>query len=166
VTRIIVLPKAIAVSALALAAAASGGCGSPPSVIPVLRVVERVLADEAQHIVEADALRDRHSLDQARRSLSDAYRADLAETETLSPHWVQQATDVYVAAREALLRQEFDLARQRGVRIENLRLAAEAQSRAIAILQQQDRLLMQTVGLDLWRLDAAFLNPTPKDGLR
>ncbi len=134
-------------------AAGWAGCGSPPSVVPVLRVVERAMLDEAHRIEAYDAERDRLALDDARLRLRDGYLADLNTTDTLDPSWIDSATEVYVAAREALVWQEIDLARQRQARQDNLRDAARAQARAIAILQQQDRLVQQTVGLDLWRLE-------------
>lgn len=124
-----------------------GGCGTPPSVVPVLEVVRQALLDEAQRIGEADASRDELYLQQVRRQLWDGYRADLNAADTLSPDWIEDATAGFVLAREALLRQEFDLARQRRTRQDNLRDAAAAQARAIAILQQRDRLLDETVGL-------------------
>lgn len=123
------------------------GCGSPPSVVPVLEVVQRALLDEAQRVAEADAAHDRLYLQQARRQIWDGFRADLNTTDTLTPGWIEDATVGFVQAREALLRQEFDLARQREFRQDNLRDAAAAQARAIAILQQQDRLFHDAVGL-------------------
>ena len=130
-----------------------GGCGSPPSVVPVMQVVEATLQREAQSLSQVQAARDRLYLEQARRQLDEGYRRDLASTQALSPQWVESATSVYVAAREALLRQEIELARQRETRVENLQLAAQAQGRAVALLQRQDNLLRQTLGLDLWRID-------------
>lgn len=129
------------------------GCGSPPSVVPVLQVVERTLIHEADALVSVEAARDRLYLEQSRRQLDEGYRRDLQDTDQLSPQWVESATTVYVAAREALLRQELELARQRQTRADNLRLAAQAQGRAVGLLQRQDNLLRQTLGLDLWRID-------------
>lgn len=148
------LPRLAATLLLLPGAAGWAGCGSPPSVVPVLRVVERAMLDEAQRIETYDAQRDQLMLDDARLRLRDGYLADLNTTDTLDPSWVDSATEIYVAAREALVWQEIDLAQQRQTRQDNLRDAARAQARAIAILQQQDRLLQQTVGLDLWRLEA------------
>ena len=131
----------------------AGGCGSPPSVVPVMQVVEQTLLTEARTLAAAESARDRLYLEQARQQLEDGYRRDLASAEALSPRWVESATSVYVAAREALLRQELALAAQRQTRVDNLQLAAQAQGRAVALLQRQDNLLAQTLGLDLWRLD-------------
>ncbi len=143
---------------LAICLLMAPGCGSPPSVVPVMQVVERTLRQEAESLGAVQATRDRLYLQQARQQLDEGYRRDLADTNALSPQWVQSATTVYVAAREALLRQELELARQRQTRIDNLQLAAQAQGRAVALLQRQDNLLRQTLGLDLWRLD-----PTSND---
>ncbi|MEM1027673.1 MAG: hypothetical protein AAGJ38_06290 [Planctomycetota bacterium] len=128
-------------------------CGSPPSVVPVLRVVEQAMLDEADRLKQFDTERDQQLLDYSRERLRQAYLADLQSRQTLDPAWIESATDVYVAAREALAWQEIDLARQRQTRQDNLRDAAEAQAQAIAILQQQDRLFQQTVGIDLWQVD-------------
>jgi len=153
------LPNAGRVARFALSllllpgAAGWAGCGSPPSVVPVLRVVERTMLDEADRIEARDADRDRLILSDARVRLRDGYLADLEAAQTLDPSWVTSATEVYVAACEALVYQEINLARQRQIRQDNLRDAAQAQARAIAILQQQDRLLEQTVGLNLWQLN-------------
>ena len=139
-----------------------GGCGSPPSVVPVMQVVEATLRSEAESLAAVQASRDRLYLEQARRQLDEGYRRDLSSTDALSPQWVESATAVYVAAREALLRQEIELARQRQTRVDNLELAAQAQGRALAILQRQDNLLRQTLGLDLWRID---LDPSAAAGV-
>lgn len=133
--------------------ALASGCSSPPSVIPALRVVERTLAQEAVRLEQDDTSRDALYVEQARRGLEDAYLADLQQTHDLTPAWVEQATVVYVAAREELLRHEFDLKEQRQTRADNLRLAAETQARTIILIQQQDRLL-QSAGLDLWELES------------
>ncbi|MEM1108720.1 MAG: hypothetical protein AAGH99_08525 [Planctomycetota bacterium] len=125
------------------------GCGTPPSVMPAMRVVEQALLKEAEHLARADAARDRLMLDTARQHLRRGYLADLRQSETLDHGYVEDATAVYVAAREALLQQYFDLTRARQTRIDNLRVAAEAQSRAILILDNQDRLLELALGFQL-----------------
>lgn len=130
---------------------ASSGCGSPPSVVPVLRIVESALEQEASRVQSVDAARDQQFFASTRRDLEAAYRADLNETSSLTPDWIESATLVYVTAREQLLRQELQRAAQRDTRAENLRTASAAQSRAISILEQQDRLL-QRFGVDLWRM--------------
>ncbi|MEM8737665.1 MAG: hypothetical protein AAGG38_04205 [Planctomycetota bacterium] len=129
------------------------GCGSPPSVVPVLRSVGQTLMQEAERIETVEGVRDGLYLDRVRADLREAYRADLASSTSLTVRWVDEATTVYVAAREALLRQELEQAASRATRAENLRLAARAQARAVAVLEQQDRLLMDTLGVDLWRID-------------
>lgn len=137
---------------LAFAAVVGGlaGCDSPPSVIPIMRVVEKTLAREVQHIQAFDAESDRQFFDSARRGLAEAYRADLENAPELTPDWIDSATRVYAAAREHLLRNELDRTAQREARIENLVDAARAQSRAIAVLERQDRLL-ERFGVDLWK---------------
>lgn len=142
-------------------AAGWAGCGSPPSVVPVMRIVEQAILDEAGQIETFDADRDQRMIDSLRSRLREGYLADLRTTDTLDPAWVEDATEIYLTARETLVRQELDLAQQRRARQDNLRDAAHAQARAIAILQQQDRLLQQTVGLDFWRLQLQETN-TPR----
>jgi hypothetical protein len=126
-----------------------------------MRVVEATLRAEADRLGAGQAQRDGLYLQQARADLARGFGDDLRAAETLDVEWIDRATRVYVAAREALLRQELALARQREVRAENLRLAAAAQARAMAVLQQQDRLLQRTLGLDLWRIDFSSVEPEP-----
>ena len=127
------------------------GCASPPSVAPLLRVVDAELRREAQRL-ELDARRDAEAVDQARRSLADAYDGDLARREALTAEWVRDATDVYVAAREALVRHEMNLRAEREQRARNLHAAGEAQRRAIQLIEQHDGLIVGTLGFDLWQL--------------
>ncbi len=148
-------------AACVLLGAGVGGCGSPPSVLPAMRVVEATLRAEADRLEAGQAQRDGQYLQQARADLARGFGDDLRAAEALDVEWIDRATRVYVAAREALLRQELALARQREVRAENLRLAAAAQARAMAVLQQQDRLLQRTLGLDLWRIDFSSVEPEP-----
>lgn len=130
------------------------GCGSPPSVLPLMEVVRNALTDEAARL-EADGLRDARYAAQTRRMLDDAFAADLADTSSLTPAWVEEATAAYVVAREAVLRQELAWQAERTVRRDNLAAAAEAQGRAMTILAHQDRLLRKTLGLDLWRFNTS-----------
>lgn len=135
-----------------LLATALGGCASPPSVTPLLRLAEEAVRKEALR-VEADAGRDADRLEGTRRSLRDAYDADLAERGELDAAWVREATDVYVAAREALVRHELALRDERRVRAENLRLAADATERAAELLERQDDLITTaTRGAQVWRV--------------
>lgn len=132
-------------------AGALGGCTSPPSVAPLLQASERALAMEAAHLVD-DAEREAQWIAQSRRSLEQAYDADLAQVEELTPQWVREATRVYVLAREELTRHEAQLREQRRQRAENLHATADAIRRAGAMLQQQDRLWLGLVGVDAWSL--------------
>lgn len=127
------------------------GCSAPPSVVPLLRVTERALAEESGRLAQ-DAQRDRVYTRQVLRSLEDAYRRDLEQVGELTPAWVLEATTVYVAARDALIRHEQSLAQERGNRADNLRAAAAATHRAILLTEQQDGLLRGVAGEELSRL--------------
>lgn len=70
----------------------------------------------------------------------------------MTPAWVLEATTVYVAARDALIRHEQSLAQERGNRADNLRAAAAATHRAILLTEQQDGLLRGVAGEELSRL--------------
>ncbi|MEM9883140.1 MAG: hypothetical protein AAF800_09515 [Planctomycetota bacterium] len=129
------------------------GCGSPPSVLPTMGVVERTLRDEADHAESTGAAFDTRYFDRVLADLDRAFRADLEATGTFSPAWVAEATTAYVAAREGVLRESMRTRSQRRQRIDNLRAAADAQARAAALLAQQDGLRRRVVGFDLWRLE-------------
>lgn len=136
----------------------ANGCTSPPSVAPLLRVAERAMRDEAARLDDDDAKRDTAQMDQSRQALAAAFDADLGEQAAkLDAQWVRDAVAGYVAAREALLRHEAKLHDERASRSDNLRAAAEAQDKAIQLLENQDALITQTTGLDIWRLK--FANP-------
>lgn len=138
----------------------ANGCTSPPAVTPLLRVVDQTLRKEAAWI-EAEAVIDSQRAEQTRRVLADAYRADLRQRDTLDVAWVEEATTVYIAAREAVLRNEFDQKAARQQRTTNLRSAAAAQRRAIYLLERQDDLIVGTLGIDLWQLfDSSSPNPS------
>ncbi len=126
-------------------------CASPPSVTPLLTVVNQALADEVAALV-VDGQRDGARVNELRDNLADAFARDLQETPELSPRWVTEASEGYALAREALLRHELTLAEERQRRTENLRVARQAQDRALELLQQQDKLLTDTLRLDLWHL--------------
>lgn len=133
------------------------GCTSPPAVTPLLRVVEGALRDEAAR-VEAEASVEAQRAEQTRRMLADAYRADLLQRDAMDVAWIEEATAVYVAAREGVLRRE--LAQQAALqyRASTLSTAATAQRRAIQLLDRQDDLITDTLGIDLWQL----LEPSPE----
>lgn len=127
------------------------GCGSPPSVVPLLRIANKTMQIEAAHLKE-DAQRQSKQIEQARQALQRAFETDLETTEDLSAAWIREATDVYVAAREALVRHEIDIQLQQQQRGGNLQAASQALQQAVELLEQQDQLLRQTIGLDVWRL--------------
>lgn len=130
-------------------------CTSPPSVTPLLRVTERALLEESDRLsrnVERDMAYTRQSLG----VLEDAYLRDLMQIDVLTPQWVHEATAVYVRARESVLEHEASLVREHEARAENLRDAAAATRRAIALTEQQDNLLRGVMGEDLRRLLDGF----------
>jgi hypothetical protein len=65
---------------------------------------------------------------------------------------VLEATTVYVAARDAVIRHEQSLTRERDNRADNLRAAATATRRAILLIEQQDGLLRGLAGEELSQL--------------
>jgi len=132
------------------AATGISGCATPPSVDPLLDVVDGALKQEAA-LVTADAARDGEALAQARAGREAGFEADLRQRQTLEAEWVLSASRLYAAALVELGRHEARLADQRRVRLENLAVAREAQGRARELLAQQDALL-GALGLDLWRL--------------
>lgn len=133
------------------------GCSTPPSVAPLLRVTERALIEESDRLAQ-DAARDQANTRQVLGSLEDAYRRDLEQVEALTPDWVLEATTVYVAARDAVIRNEESLARERDIRVDNLRAAATATRRAIRLIEQQDGLLRGVTGDELNQLLDSLTN--------
>ncbi len=140
------------------------GCAAPPSVAPLLRVAGRSLGEESQRLI-SDAERDRAHMQQSLGLLEDAFVRDLEQAPQLNPQWVRDATVVYVAAREALIRHEQTLAQERGNRAANLRSAGAAINRAVSMIEQQDRLLRGVTGSELRSLLElpvfTFEEPTP-----
>lgn len=125
------------------------GCASPPSVVPLLEQVHHVLADQQQDLqqrAEQDAVR----FDQQRQMLQQAYEADLTARPQLDADWVRDGTAAYVTALEAMLRHELQLTDQLRTRGRNLELAADAQRRAIRLIQRQDELLERLPDLRRW----------------
>lgn len=115
-----------------------GGC-SMPSVLPLLRLSQEAIEAEAHHLA-GERQRDAALLTERQLALSAAFDADLRQRPDLDAEWVRQAAGGYVAAREALLRHDEAVGRERAQRAANLRAAAEAQARAIALLELQDGL--------------------------
>ncbi len=144
-------PKTLSLLATVVVALIAGGCASPPSVTPLLRITERALMRESARLND-DADRDAEYARQTLRSLEDAFDRDLEQADGLTADWVRDATSVYIAARETLLRHELALARERQARSDNLYAAASATRRAIGLIEQQDKLLNGVVGEDIRRL--------------
>ena len=148
----------VVVGSLVSAAAMGPGCGSPPSVVPLLELTRRTVLDEAGRL-ESDAEREARYLQEAKRQLARAYHADLTQRAApsgvgegesgvghLDAEWVDEATRGYVLAHEEIVRAELAAKGERAARADNLRAAAEAQTRAIRLIQQQDRLLLRLTG--------------------
>lgn len=157
-TSITVAGKGLCVCVLMAAVASVAGCATPPSVAPLLRVTERAMLEESGRLA-GDTERDRAFTRQSLGSLEDAYRRDLEQVGELTPQWVLEATAVYVAARDAVVRHEQELAREREIRADNLRAAAAAARRAILLTEQQAGLLRGLAGDELTQLFGALDNP-------
>jgi hypothetical protein len=114
-------------------------------------VAEQTLRQEAERL-EADVNRDAESLTQTQQALEDAFEADLIQTSELTPQWVRDATRAYVSARQALWQHQKQLEHEKAQRCDNLLAAAEATRRASQLLERQDELITQTLGVDAWRL--------------
>ena len=147
----------VARAVLAVLPVIAGGCTSPPSVSMLLRVTEKAMLDEAARL-DDDATRNAAQATQSRQSLASAFDADLAQVQTLNAQWVKDAAEGYAAAREALVRNELQTQTEWSQRASNLRTAAQAQDRALQLLEQQDTLVLQVTGLNFWRL--TFNKPT------
>lgn len=119
----------------------ASGCAAP-SVAPLLRVAAEAMRQEQDRLT-IDLDRDRLAMESRRAALRDGYAADLREKgdPVLDAEWVMEATDVYVAAREALVHHEWALAEERRRRRDNLDAAIEAQERALRLIERQDELL-------------------------
>ena len=137
------------IAAVLIIVTVTSGCASPPSVVPLLEQVHRVLANQQQDLQQR-AERDAVRLDQQRHLLQQAYETDLTVRPQLDADWVRDGTAAYVTAREALLRHELQLADQLRTRRRNLELAADAQRRAIGLIQRQDQLLERMPDLRRW----------------
>lgn len=132
------------------------GCGSPPAVSPLLQVAGKAITQEiAQQ--ETDALRESQFQRERQETLQQAFADDLTGRSSLDVPWVKSAADVYAQAMAEIVRHEETLKAQRRQRIDNLRVAAEAQTRALQLIELQDQWLLGTLGLDLWRLQQSRL---------
>ena len=144
------------VLAAATMAGALAGCGSPPSVTPLMRVVDESLQAELDHLT-LDAADAEKLLAERQGALKRAMELDVREQPALAPDWVLDQAGLYVTAREAVLSSHLAEQQSRLIRLDNLRAAREAQARAIELLEKQDALLDRTLGLDLWRLPQSRL---------
>jgi hypothetical protein len=134
---------------LLIAGAGLTGCASPPSVIPLIQVANQAIAQERQ-LLDVDAKRMSQSLQEQRDSLASAFEADLRAQQTLSAAWVTEGVQVYVAAREQLLRQQLDLQRAADLRRDNMAAAQEVLARAVGLVQKQDQLFEVVPDLRRW----------------
>lgn len=131
----------------------TAGCTSPPSVAPLLAIADRALEQEIA-LVQGDTQRQARAHQQTRQMLASAYAADLqTKSAELNATWVQEATDVYVAACEELARRQLLDEKAQENRLDNLHLARQVQQRALQVIQVQDQTITSILGLDLWRLD-------------
>lgn len=99
---------------------------------------------------QEDLARDRQGLTERREALRSAFEADLTERKELDAAWVRDAAEGYAAAVEGLTRHEAELERMRQTRTENLRMAVEAQQRAMTLLAGQDAMIRGATGWDAW----------------
>jgi len=144
-------PRAPVVAATITLTAIIGfaGCASPPAVGPLLRVVDRALADSHDQL-EGDRQRAAQWVDQQRATLTDAFDADLASRDELSVEWVRDHALVFAAAREAIARHEMTLAREYDQRQANLRDARRAHQTAIELIEQHDALFQAVPDARRW----------------
>jgi hypothetical protein len=136
---------------------AIAGCDSPPSVTPLLRLSREAITAEMQHLQD-DAAVQRTLIEQRQLALADAFEADLGAADqegALNADWVREATQVYVLARETLVKQQQSREQTYAQRIDNLDAAAQAQDRAIAVLERQDELVQRVWGMSPWRVSPA-----------
>jgi hypothetical protein len=131
------------------------GCSSPPSVVPLLRGVQRGLIRERQHLAQDSQRSD--AIAQAQLdSLEQAFVADMDGRQQLDRAWVTEHTQAYVLARDAVLRQRMNHQAAYRQRRENLDLAIAVQDRAISLIEQQDALLGHMPDLRRWIQDHAM----------
>ena len=133
------------------------GCGSPPSVLPLLQVTAGVLQDESQRL-QRDAERAASAIQRDKASLAAAFERDLAQRDHLDAQWVRNAVSVYAAARDALSEQSARVASAYASRLDNLDAAADANRRAITLLEHHRRALPWPEQLDAWRLRDRLLS--------
>jgi len=142
---------------LALATGVTGGCTTPPSVAPLLRVVNQALQQEASYL-QAEETREMQRLAQARAAIEAGFVADLNQQAQPDKPWILDAARAYTAACEELVRQDATLHKELAQRADNLQAATTAQQRALNILEQQDALLTQTLNGNPWQIARNILN--------
>ncbi len=130
------------------------GCGSPPAVTPLMRVVGEALEAEAA-LVELDAARYAAWGAEQRAMLRQGFESDIAAREALDAEWVREHVRVYVTARELLAASGEKMRASMVRRRENLAAAGEAQRRAIELIEQQDVLMERVPDLRRWVLEQA-----------
>lgn len=125
------------------------GCASPPSVAPLMRVVDDALNRE-RALLATDAQQHDRWYTQQRETLRRGFEADLRNQQAPDHKWMADHVAVYVAAREALLQAALGQRAASEQRIDNLRMASTAQRRALALIEQQDELFGHTPDLRRW----------------
>lgn len=125
------------------------GCTSPPSTGPLLDVVEAAMADEQQHL-QTDRQRAAAWFASQREGLKHGFEADLEEQPEPGKQWLSDHVNVYVAAREALLREQMHHDQQLSERITNLTHARRANRKAAELLRRQDELLAPFTAWQRW----------------
>lgn len=132
-----------------LAVGSLSACGAPRGVTPLLRVSREVMLREARQQT-TDLQRERMHIDQNRAALRSAFAADLAARAQLDARWVSDAAEVYAAAQAALATEIARREAERQTRADNLLAAADAQSRAINLIEQQNAILKDALAIDAW----------------
>jgi len=135
--------------ALPVCIALTTGCAAPPSTGPLLDVVDRALAAEQQHL-QTDRQRATEWFQSQRDGLAHGFEADLAERDESNAQWLTDHVNVYVAAREALLREQLNHDQQVQQRITNLTHARRANRKAADLLRRQDELLAPLTDWQRW----------------
>lgn len=118
------------------------GCTQPASTYQLMHQVDRVLADQ-QQIMADQREADRHAYEQRTALILAGFEADLRQRHQsgeLSEPWIREAVRMVSAAHQALAENYARNQIQREKQLQNLTLARNAQTRAIALLHRQDEL--------------------------
>jgi len=132
--------RACAVAVAGVLFGLAPGCGTPPSVQPLLTLSQQVMLEEAGR-VSLDRQRDEQRVQQSLETLEAAFAADLRLQGAIESGWVLSAVRGYTAAREAVVRHQLEMRSERERREASLRQAAALNGRAVRILQQRDALV-------------------------